>query len=414
MKRWVLDITRLGIFCSLFLIVATNSLADEHEEDVEKKTFGVKIEIENGEVKVEQTGDGSLDELPAMIEGKIAEAIKKLSQDENIQVRAKTIVRDGNELIKDLPIQEIMDAIQGGFNAEGNVEIDVEMKESDDGHHRVEIHKSIGGDHDDILSVIKGLKTKAGDVNEWVDESGTKFLFVPDSSGNRPAESTHRLGVAIGGPAGLLIEAVADGSAAKEAGLKSGDVLLTVNGKAVGDVGELIATVNRAGSKGKSVKLRVVRGDRVMQVKAVPQPVREDADDEDEGDDEEDDDDQHGHEHGEHHDHEHGEHHDHEDGEYHDHDGQGVSELHRRLERQGDVARKRIERAMAERGAAAEEWAREAKRKAVEFERQRARMMEMHQGRLQGQQESLEQLRAEMAEMRAMLIELKASLEESR
>ncbi|MFB3855613.1 MAG: PDZ domain-containing protein [Vicinamibacterales bacterium] len=79
---------------------------------------------------------------------------------------------------------------------------------------------------------------------------------------------TPQLAEYFGVKEGVLVSAVADGSAAARAGVKAGDVVTAVNGTTVNDPGDVTRAVARAGEGGK-ITLTVVR-DRKTQTIEVP------------------------------------------------------------------------------------------------------------------------------------------------
>jgi hypothetical protein len=399
-------VTRLLVFCGLFLFAATTILADETEEH-ESHSFGFKIEIEDGEVHVEKTGAGDLDELPAMIEGKIAEIVERISKDKNIQVRAKAIMNDGEMLLKELPLEGILESIGESIRVSGNVgaDVDVEMEEIEGGNRqRVEIRQVAHGDgEEDIMKVIKGLKGKLGKDGaktfRWTSDGGddVKMLFVRDAEGS--PQTTYRLGIHIGEPVGISVESVSEGSAAEAAGIEAGDVIVTVNGEKVGNVDTLIGMVNQSGNSGESMKIAVLRDGETVTVSATPSQIAADDEDEDEDEDEDgDEDEQHGH--GDHDHHKQGHHGD--AGDQKTHAGQhaeahmkAVEQAQRRAQAQIKKQRKRIE-AEVKRARAMERKAQEQARAAADLQRRGGPMQE---------------LRSELAELREMVEGLREAIE---
>jgi putative serine protease PepD len=70
------------------------------------------------------------------------------------------------------------------------------------------------------------------------------------------------------GESGVLIQAVTDGSAAQDAGLDVGDIIVTVDGEELTDIGDLAATISTY-SPGEEVELEVSRDGKVSKVSAV-------------------------------------------------------------------------------------------------------------------------------------------------
>jgi S1-C subfamily serine protease len=74
---------------------------------------------------------------------------------------------------------------------------------------------------------------------------------------------------ALGQQRGIGVNEVAEGSPAERAGLRPTDTILTVDGAPVEDVGELQRRMTAA-AIGRTLHLRVLRGDRVVEVDVVP------------------------------------------------------------------------------------------------------------------------------------------------
>lgn len=69
------------------------------------------------------------------------------------------------------------------------------------------------------------------------------------------------------GPAGALVTGVQPGSAADEAGIRLGDVILSIDGVRVDDIGDLAAQV-RSHQPGDTIPLEVLRGDEQVEIEA--------------------------------------------------------------------------------------------------------------------------------------------------
>ncbi len=75
----------------------------------------------------------------------------------------------------------------------------------------------------------------------------------------------------IGGGGGLLVTSVNDNTPAAKAGLKAGDIITAVNGKSVGEMGELSRALNDQGEG--AVTLTVVRDKKERAVTLMPEKV---------------------------------------------------------------------------------------------------------------------------------------------
>ena len=84
-------------------------------------------------------------------------------------------------------------------------------------------------------------------------------------------ELTPQLADYFGTKDGVLVTSVADNSAAAKAGIKAGDVITSVNGKAVSDGGELIEAVQSA-DDGAEVTVGYVRDKKAATAKATLEP----------------------------------------------------------------------------------------------------------------------------------------------
>jgi S1-C subfamily serine protease len=82
-------------------------------------------------------------------------------------------------------------------------------------------------------------------------------------------ETTPELREAMGGSkdAGVLVGKVLPGSAAEKGGLKVGDLILSIDGNKVADIGDLSETIEK--QEGKTVDLEIVRDKKTTHVKAV-------------------------------------------------------------------------------------------------------------------------------------------------
>jgi len=87
-------------------------------------------------------------------------------------------------------------------------------------------------------------------------------------------ESTAK-GFGLDKPRGILVQDVISGSAAEEAGIKSGDVILECEGKEVNRPGELQEIIARK-RPGDKVKLKIYRDGKTFEVTATLKPRKED------------------------------------------------------------------------------------------------------------------------------------------
>ncbi len=108
------------------------------------------------------------------------------------------------------------------------------------------------------------------------------YAFGKPKLGVELVGTTPELREHLGAPkdAGVLVGKVIAGSAAEKAGLKVGDVIVSVDGKSVGEASELIELVQAAA--GKTVDLDVVRDGKRMKVSAAL-PSDDEAEDEPSG-----------------------------------------------------------------------------------------------------------------------------------
>ena len=125
---------------------------------------------------------------------------------------------------------------------------------------------------------LKSLDEKMPDIEKRI---GKMKLYAPGRHGvmifgrNKPLlgiemiDTTPELREAMGGSqeAGVLVGKVLAGSAAEKAGLRVGDLVLSVDGDKVADPGELGEAVGS--HEGKTVDLEIVRDKKTMHVRAV-------------------------------------------------------------------------------------------------------------------------------------------------
>lgn len=107
------------------------------------------------------------------------------------------------------------------------------------------------------------------EVHPDFGDLGNQGIFVRRKQpmlGIQGTELTDQMAQFLGipGKKGVLVLEVQDGTPAAAAGLKAGDVILSVNGTAVDSVGELVREL----SSGK-IDLEVARGDQTLKLQAV-------------------------------------------------------------------------------------------------------------------------------------------------
>jgi serine protease Do len=89
------------------------------------------------------------------------------------------------------------------------------------------------------------------------------------------APLTEQLATYFGVKEGVLVQTVTNGSAAAQAGMKAGDVITAVNGRAVQSVGEVMRAV-RSAKPGSALDMRVFRDKKELTVKViVPELITE-------------------------------------------------------------------------------------------------------------------------------------------
>ncbi|MBI1851680.1 MAG: PDZ domain-containing protein [Planctomycetes bacterium] len=119
-------------------------------------------------------------------------------------------------------------------------------------------------------------KAEAKGESEATKASGPGFLGVMV----QPLSEDRRKELEIETAAGVEIQSIVPGSPAEKAGLKSGDVILEVNGSSVGDAAELVAKIGsmKAGDKveivrvrdHESKKMKVTLGSRPENIESLP------------------------------------------------------------------------------------------------------------------------------------------------
>lgn len=106
------------------------------------------------------------------------------------------------------------------------------------------------------------------------DQRNGRVRFERNSDEPIARPARYRVGVALGvGPDGIRVERAAPGSPGERAGLRSGDVVLAIDGTPVGDLGDagLRDVLNRPGP----VEFRVRRGGQTLTITVTPERVAE-------------------------------------------------------------------------------------------------------------------------------------------
>jgi predicted metalloprotease with PDZ domain len=122
------------------------------------------------------------------------------------------------------------------------------------------------------------LREKLGQMKIYGGPGGHRMMFL---GANKPLlgiemiETTPDLREAMGGSkdAGVLVGKVLAGSAAEKAGIKVGDLILSVDGTKVADPGDLGEAIRER--EGKTVDLDVVRDKKAVRVKAALPKIEE-------------------------------------------------------------------------------------------------------------------------------------------
>lgn len=125
---------------------------------------------------------------------------------------------------------------------------------------------------------LKDLDERMPDLEKRL---GNMKIYAPGRHGmmifgrNKPllgiemVGTTPELREALGGSkdAGVLVGKVLSGSAAEKSGLKAGDLIVSVDGKKVSDIGDLSEAIEK--QEGKTIDLEVVRDKKTTHFKAV-------------------------------------------------------------------------------------------------------------------------------------------------
>jgi serine protease Do len=107
-------------------------------------------------------------------------------------------------------------------------------------------------------------------VSELIRHGRVRRAYIGVAGGSRPLPP--RLATDLGRDRGIEIVEIVEGSPAASAGLRPGDLLVEVDGEALGDVGDLQRLINRD-SIGRELILRVDRGGRAIRVGIVPREL---------------------------------------------------------------------------------------------------------------------------------------------
>jgi len=131
------------------------------------------------------------------------------------------------------------------------------------------------------LNLERSLKSLDERMPDLEKRLGKMKIYAPGRHGlmifgrNKPLlgiemiETTSELREAMGGSkdAGVLVGKVLAGSAAEKGGLKVGDLILSIDGNKVSDIGDLSEAIEK--QEGKTIDLEIVRDKKTTHVKAV-------------------------------------------------------------------------------------------------------------------------------------------------
>src|SRR6476659_3997404 len=107
-------------------------------------------------------------------------------------------------------------------------------------------------------------------VSELIRHGRVRRAYIGVAGGSRPLPP--RLAADLGRDRGIEIVEIVEGSPAASAGLRPGDLLVEVDGEALGDVGDLQRLMSRD-SIGRELTLRVDRGGQDIRIGIVPREL---------------------------------------------------------------------------------------------------------------------------------------------
>jgi serine protease Do len=135
----------------------------------------------------------------------------------------------------------------------------------------------------DITPEYRGAGDIASNVvanvrpESWVDGRNFAFDFLTSSRqrlGVTVTQLTDQLATHFGVKQGVLVAEVESGSPAETAGVRAGDIITTINGRAVSTADDVVREV-RAAAPGSSVEVRVTRDRKELTLTArVPEASR--------------------------------------------------------------------------------------------------------------------------------------------
>jgi serine protease Do len=217
-------------------------------EEVESDTPAAKAGVKAGDVVVGFDGERvrSARQLDRLVEETPAGRTVKLS-----------VMRDGAKV--DLDVTPESHASAFAFGPKFRGQFGPEMKQRFD------------------LDALEGLRNHRFDMPafdfDW-DDGNVFTMRMRGRLGIQGDDVSDQLATYFGVQSGVLVSNVAGDSPAAKAGLKAGDVITAVNGKAVKDMSELRREVTDAG-EGKEIALSVTRDKKPLSLKATIQKPEE-------------------------------------------------------------------------------------------------------------------------------------------
>lgn len=155
----------------------------------------------------------------------------------------------------------------------------VEAKKSEDGKNEEVTVTVVSGDDVKAHRVVQGVPLQLPMLGKTIR---AQVLHSPNVGGE-----TYRIGIALqplnedsesdaadDAKQGLKIESVMEGTPAEKAGLKEGDVIVTVNAKAISKVSDLMDAVQEAGKNDKEVTVELTRDDKTMKIEVKPTKMK--------------------------------------------------------------------------------------------------------------------------------------------